>query len=188
MVLWFEHDLYDQLQLLDVLALAHEAGVAPELIVVDSFPGKPSFHGLGELTAAELETLWETRRPATEAELAAAAAAWTAFRAPEPDELMRLAATGTPELPLLAPALRRLLEELPAEGDGLSRTERQALGAIAGGARTPIRGVRRLAGARGGAVPRRRVVLPDARGARAGPGPSRRDWRRSRAAAATAAR
>ena len=138
-VLWFEHDLYDQLQLLDVLALAHEAGVAPELIVVDSFPGKPSFHGLGELTAEELETLWETRRPATEAELAAAAAAWTAFRAPDPDELMRLAATGTPELPLLAPALRRLLEELPAEGDGLSRTERHALGAIAGGARTPIR-------------------------------------------------
>ena len=112
---------------------------APELIVVDSFPGKPSFHGLGELTAEELETLWETRRPATEAELAAAAAAWAAFRAPEPDELMRLAAAGTPELPLLAPALRRLLEELPAEGDGLSRTERQALGAIAGGARTPIR-------------------------------------------------
>src|SRR5690348_9535436 len=37
-VLWFEHDLYDQLQLLDVLALAHTAEVAPELIVVGSFP------------------------------------------------------------------------------------------------------------------------------------------------------
>jgi len=31
-VLWFEHDLYDQLQLVDVLALA--APAAPELIVV----------------------------------------------------------------------------------------------------------------------------------------------------------
>jgi DNA-binding transcriptional MerR regulator len=31
-VLWFEHDLFDQLQLLDVLALAHELGAAPELI------------------------------------------------------------------------------------------------------------------------------------------------------------
>ena len=28
-VLWFEHDLYDQLQLLDVLALAGTAGAAP---------------------------------------------------------------------------------------------------------------------------------------------------------------
>jgi hypothetical protein len=48
-VLWFEHDLYDQLQLLDVLALAHEAGASPELVVVGSFPRKPSFRGLGEL-------------------------------------------------------------------------------------------------------------------------------------------
>src|SRR5262249_13937221 len=57
-VLWFEHDLYDQLQLLDVLALAQTVGAAPDLIVVGSFPGEPSFRGLGELTAAELETLW----------------------------------------------------------------------------------------------------------------------------------
>ena len=46
-VLWFEHDLYDQLQLLDALALAHEAGGSPELVVVGAFPGKPSFRGLG---------------------------------------------------------------------------------------------------------------------------------------------
>ena len=63
-VLWFEHDLYDQLQLLDVLALAHTEEAAPELIVIGSFPGKPSFAGLGELTASELETLWPSRRPA----------------------------------------------------------------------------------------------------------------------------
>ena len=50
-VLWFEHDLYDQLHLLDVLALAHTEEAAPELIVIGSFPGKRSFAGLGELTA-----------------------------------------------------------------------------------------------------------------------------------------
>ena len=33
-----------------------------ELIVVASFPGRPGFRGLGELTADELETLWPTRR------------------------------------------------------------------------------------------------------------------------------
>jgi DNA-binding transcriptional MerR regulator len=136
-VLWFEHDLYDQLQLLDALALAHQTGVAPELVVVGSFPGRPSFRGLGELTAAELETLWPGRRRAGEAELATAAAAWDAFRGPEPDELARRARRETPELPFLAAALRRLLEELPAPAGGLSRTERQALEAIAGGAGTP---------------------------------------------------
>ncbi len=49
MVLWFEHDLYDQL--LDVLSLVPAAAGVPELIIVGSFPGKPSFRELGELTA-----------------------------------------------------------------------------------------------------------------------------------------
>jgi hypothetical protein len=136
-VLWFEHDLYDQLQLLDVLALAHSVGGAPELIVIGSFPGKPSFAGLGELTAAELETLWPSRRPATPDALEAAAGAWAAFRAPEPAAIAEWASRETPELPFLAAAFRRLLEELPAPGDGLSRTERAVLETIDAGARTP---------------------------------------------------
>jgi len=136
-VLWFEHDLYDQLQLLDVLALAHEAGVPPQLVVVDSFPGRPGFRGLGELTAAELETLWPERRRIGEAALAAAAEAWNAFRAPEPSALAEWAGREELELPFLAPALRRMLEELPAPADGLSGTERRALAAIAAGHTTP---------------------------------------------------
>jgi hypothetical protein len=44
----------------------------------------------------------------------------------------------TERLPFLGAALRRLLEELPGVEDGLSRTERQALQAIAAGARTPL--------------------------------------------------
>ena len=135
-VLWFEHDLFDQLQLLDALALADGAGVSPELIVVSSFPGKPSFAGLGELTAQELETLWPTRQAPGPNVLAVAAAAWDAFRAPEPTALAEWA-KGSPELPLLGSAVRRLLEELPAPTDGLSGTERRALEAIAAGARTP---------------------------------------------------
>jgi len=136
-VLWFEHDLYDQLQLLDVLSLAHGAEATPELVVVGSFPGKPSFRGLGELTADELETLWPERRRARAETLVAAAEAWDAFRAPEPSALEELADREEPELRFLAPALRRLLEELPAAGDGLSGTERRALTAIAAGQKSP---------------------------------------------------
>jgi DNA-binding transcriptional MerR regulator len=136
-VLWFEHDLYDQLQLLDVLALAHGERAAPELIVVGSFPGRPAYAGLGELAADELETLWPSRVPAPSVLLRAAARAWDAFRAPEPTELAVWASGESPQLPFLAPALRRLLEELPAPGNGLSRTERHALEAVAGGRRTP---------------------------------------------------
>jgi hypothetical protein len=136
-VLWFEHDLHDQLQLIDALALAHDAEAAPELIVIGSFPGRPSFAGLGELTAGELETLWSSRRRATRAALRAAAGAWAALRAPDPTALAEWATRETAELPFLAPALRRLLEELPAPADGLSGTERRALQAVAAGAGTP---------------------------------------------------
>jgi len=136
-VLWFEHDLYDQLQLLDALALAYESEGSPELIVVDSFPDKPSFRGLGELTADELETLWPGRRVAPPEALDTASIVWAAFRAPEPTALAEWAGHGSPELPFLAPAVRRLLEELPSPADGLSGTERRALQAIAAGAGTP---------------------------------------------------
>jgi redox-sensitive transcriptional activator SoxR len=136
-VLWFEHDLYDQLQLLDVLALASEEEAAPEMIVIGSFPGKPAFAGLGELTANELETLWPSRRPAASTALRAAPSAWGALREPEPTSLAGWATRDTAELPFLAPAVRRLLEELPAPLDGLSGTERRALETVAGGADTP---------------------------------------------------
>src|SRR5207237_6327941 len=53
-VLWFEHDLYDQLQLVEALALVSESAVdwsALELIVVAEFAGRQQFRGLGELDA-----------------------------------------------------------------------------------------------------------------------------------------
>jgi hypothetical protein len=145
-VLWFEHDLYDQLQLIDVLALAAGAGAGGgvgspggggpgtlELIVVGEFPGRPSFRGLGELTAAELETLWPSRVAAGPAALDAATRAWAALRRTDPSDLAGCARDDVPELPFLSAALRRLLEELPAPADGLSGTERRALQAVAAG-------------------------------------------------------
>jgi hypothetical protein len=133
-VLWFEHDLYDQLQLVDALALA--APDTPELVVVGSFPGRPEFRGLGELTADELETLWPARVPASQDTLAAAVSVWDALRHPDPSALAAAAQADLPGLPFLEPALLRLLEELPAPGDGLSGTERRALQAVAAGAAT----------------------------------------------------
>jgi len=118
-VLWFEHDLYDQLQLVDVLALA--APAAPELAQ----------------TADDLETLWPARVTAGQDTLAAAASVWAALRHPDPSALVVAAQADLPGLPFLAPALRRLLEELPAPGDGLSGTERRALRSVAAGAATP---------------------------------------------------
>jgi hypothetical protein len=133
-VLWFEHDLYDQLQLLQILAALPDRPVGVELICVGSFPGRPRFAGLGELDPDELASLWPGRTPVVREHVRAARAAWDAFRATDPRGLVRAAASPDERLPFLAPALQRLLEELPGARDGLSRTERQLLAAVAAGA------------------------------------------------------
>jgi hypothetical protein len=135
-VLWFEHDLYDQLQLLQILAGMPDRPLGAELICVGSFPGRPNFAGLGELGPGELASLWPLRTPVTHEHVRAARAAWDVFRATDPRAIARAAAGADDRLPFLAQALRRLLEELPGAEDGLSRTERQLLAAVAAGART----------------------------------------------------
>jgi hypothetical protein len=129
-VLWFEHDLYDQLQLIDVLALAGETGFDPEqleLIEIGSFPGRTGFRGLGELNVAELESLWPKRRAVTDEDTAGAQRAWEAVRRGDPRGVAEVRLDPPPSRPFLGAALRRLLEELPDVDDGLSRTERQLL-------------------------------------------------------------
>jgi hypothetical protein len=126
-VLWFEHDLYDQLQLLQALALA---GDSPLLLVqADS--------DLGPLHPDELEALWPRRRPVTRHMRALAREVWDAFRAPEPTGWAELLQRDTAGLPHLGSALRRLLEELPDAETGLSRTERQLLEPLLDGPERP---------------------------------------------------
>jgi hypothetical protein len=140
-VVWLEHDLFDQLQLLQILALvAGQELDAPavELLVVGEMPGRPDFHGLGELSATELEALWPARVPLTAEVLETGRAGWAALCEPDPRSLEAFAAAARPGLPYLRPALERLLEELPDTSSGLSRTERQLLEAVAAGAGTPV--------------------------------------------------
>lgn len=131
-VLWFEHDPYDQLILARVLA-AFADGNRPaglELICVDRFPQIPRFIGLGTLSPVELRSLWPTRVPVVDTQLALGREVWSALRNPDPRPLHGIAAAGTPELPPMASALRRHLQELPWVGDGLALTERLALLAL----------------------------------------------------------
>ena len=123
--------------MLDRLASERPALDDVSIISIDRFAGHERFTGLGELTAKELASLWPRRRPVRPETTELARTAWSAFRAPDPAALAALAAEGGPELPFLAAALRRLLEELPAPADGLGRSERQILQAVADGAHTP---------------------------------------------------
>jgi hypothetical protein len=130
LVLWYEHDLFDQLNLIQLLSRIGEHRPWPRpvtLICIGSFPGRPSFKGLGELSVAELAPLFDTRAPVTDAQYDLALAAWAAFRSPDPRAIENVLDRDTSALPFLAPALTRHLEEFPWTSDGLSRTERRLL-------------------------------------------------------------
>jgi len=132
-VLWFEHDLYDQLQLLQLLDWfsGQERGATRlSLLCIDDFPGVAPFLGIGQLTPAQILTLYPRREPVTDAMLALGRAAWAAYRAPAPWALEAMRKSATAALPFLAPAFSRHLEQFPAVRDGLSRTDRQILRAL----------------------------------------------------------
>jgi len=130
LVLWFEHDLFDQLNLIHLLTWIREhvpASKPVSLICIGSFPGRPDFKGLGELTAGELVPLLDTRVPLSDTQYTLAGRAWQAFRQSTPEALDALRHEDTSALPYLADALKRFLQEYPWTSDGLSRTERRLL-------------------------------------------------------------
>ncbi|MFA7431480.1 MAG: DUF1835 domain-containing protein [Rhodospirillaceae bacterium] len=132
-VLWFEHDTYDQLLLARVLARFVAAKPTLELICIDRFPGIVPFRGLGQLGPADLRALWVRRRPVAPGQVSLGQRVWRALRAITPMPLHVIACGGTQALPLMTPALVRHLAELPWSRDGLSMTERLLLQALEAG-------------------------------------------------------
>ena len=132
--LWFEHDSYDQLILARLLAHFSRLDERPDLqmICVGEVPGVQGFVGLGQLHPEVLLWLWENElKPVTDGQLALGAEVWNAVTDPDPTELARIARDGTPALPLMAPALRRHLRELPSARTGLGLTQVLSLSILA---------------------------------------------------------
>jgi hypothetical protein len=119
-VLWFESDLYDILQLAQI---ADRLGDHPARIVL---VGVDAFRGVVELSDDKI-------RDAEPEPFDAAryVALWHAFTAPDP---RGLAALERP--PVVRDAARRVLQQFPWTTDGLNRSERALLQARADGART----------------------------------------------------
>ena len=133
-VLWFESDLYDQLQLIQLLDWFAEPTHRPQrltLVCVDRDPDSGRFEGLGGLSMERIAALLESRAAVTEEQLDLGRRAWEAFRAAAPGALEDLWRQDLRALPYLSDAILRWLQELPAMANGLSRTERTALEEIA---------------------------------------------------------
>src|SRR6266850_325079 len=129
-VLWFEHDLFCQLNLLYLLywfAGVELGRMRLSLINIGEFPGRKSFRGLGELNVDELASLFPQRQEVSGDELTLAAAAWAAYRSSDPTEIGTVLETDTSSLPFLKSAFEAHLRRFPSTRNGLGRIENTGL-------------------------------------------------------------
>jgi hypothetical protein len=129
-VLWFEWDLYDQLQLIQILdffasASANDRAETGTRLSIVNFEGY-----LGNLDPERFAGLFDARNEITESMLGHARGAWRAFRSSNPTELNKIMRLDDAELPFLSLAVARELEEFPSTLNGLSRSESQILEAV----------------------------------------------------------
>lgn len=124
--IWLEHDLYDQLQLLQVLSFFAAEGRTDGLVLVqaDSF--------LGQEKADTIRRFAENARFVDRPMLEAADRVWADLCADTPWPALQRLYSAPNAFPFLAPSLRRFLDELPSPRSGLCRSEAAMLAGIAG--------------------------------------------------------
>ena len=137
-ILWFEHDLFCQTNLLYLLnwfAQEDTGSTKLSLICIGAFPGKENFRGLGELNAEQMASLFPGRQQVTSSQFKLAELAWQAYCSPDPAEIEKAVQTAD-LLPLLGPALRAHLRRFPSTKNGLGSIENKGLELIHGGSKT----------------------------------------------------
>ena len=135
-VLWFEHDPFDQLLLAKILAgLAGTPAALRkiELVSLDRFPGIAKFLGIGQLSPAALRDLYRKRQPLATGAFDLAGKVWQALCAASPEPLHALSRSPSTAMPFMPQAIVRYLAELPSLRAGLSFTENAILSILAEG-------------------------------------------------------
>ena len=136
-VLWFEHDLFCQINLIYLLDWFSKQPLGEtelSLICIAEFPGVEDFRGLGQLTGDELASLFDGRHEVTEHDFGLAKQAWAAYCSTEPRDIQRFLDGDTSAMPFLRNALLLHLARFPSVVNGLGRIENKALELISPGA------------------------------------------------------
>ncbi len=138
-VLWFEHDLFCQanlLYLLDWFAGRDLYKTRLSLICIGEFPGIEKFRGLGQLNAYQMASLFTTRHEVSAAEMNLATRAWRAYRSVDPTAIEKLLDSDTSAMPHLKRAFLLHLARFPFVRNGLGHIENLGLQLIRGGSKT----------------------------------------------------
>lgn len=139
-ILWFEHDVLDQLQILQILnffAAQELESTKLSLICINQFEGIEPFRGLGQLTPEQIATLLPLKSEVTPLQLQTAQSGWQAFCSSDPTDLEKLIHSDISSLPFLKAALKRHLEEFPSIKNGLNKTQNKILELVSQGVTKP---------------------------------------------------
>ncbi|GFZ98015.1 hypothetical protein GCM10008018_50380 [Paenibacillus marchantiophytorum] len=129
-VLWFEHDLYDQLMLCYLLSRLHDRANRPfqlSVLSLGEFPGIDIFYGLGQLSTDQIASLHRTWVPVEVGQLRLAHQVWTAVSAAEPYLLASLMEEDLSLLPFLIKALQANYDRYPSMYNGLNAIQQLIL-------------------------------------------------------------
>ncbi|MCG8613436.1 MAG: DUF1835 domain-containing protein, partial [Pseudomonadales bacterium] len=125
-VLWFEHDTYDQFILIFLLSQYHRYGSPKHLwlVTTNTFPGSVRFQGLGQLPPEGLRVLWQGRQLITAHHCQEADQHWQAFANPNREVFHQYVHTlSTCLLPYFKTAALRQTQEQPIQPNELPLTQ-----------------------------------------------------------------
>ena len=129
-VLWFEHDLFCQINLGFLLACFIRVDLTETVlrqVSINQFPGVIKFKGLGQLTGAQLATLYPQAEQLTTLELTLAAQMWKAYATPDVTALANLLTENFGRLRYLRVALLAHIARLQIGINGLPLIENEIL-------------------------------------------------------------
>ena len=124
-ILWFEHDRYDQTMLMFLLnELSTKEFENLSMVSINQYPGIEPFFGLAQLTPQQLKELYYTKRkPITKEQICEAIAGWNAYTSTNPIEIETWITTSNGHLPFLKKALETHLSYFPSTQNGLNDVE-----------------------------------------------------------------
>ncbi|MGW9528207.1 DUF1835 domain-containing protein [Paenibacillus terrae] len=139
-VLWFEHDLFDQTMLCYLLHWFSEQPLLNtklNLLSIGEYPGIELFRGLGQLSLEQMETLSGTWKSIGTKELDLGGAFWKAYASQDPQQLQQLLIKDTSVLPFAHDAFQCHLSQLPSTHNGLGIVEQTTLEMVRAGIHSP---------------------------------------------------
>ncbi|MBO9152182.1 DUF1835 domain-containing protein [Chitinophaga sp. GCM10012297] len=125
-VLWFEFDLFCQVNLVFVLYYLSQLSVKlppVSIVQLDHHPEVPNFRGLGMLQSRHLPPLFGTRTYIQQEDWDLARETWEAYSTDDPLAIEALSHRPGHRLPYLGKALQAHLRRLPNASNGLNAVE-----------------------------------------------------------------